>query len=431
MTRPRTFNVTLSLLLLAAVPAPADSIAIPRRSKATEEELRKDLEKVKDVGLDQADAARLFAMVEDGSKKKVDIKPDIGITFYGQNVSRLGKAGLPWKSFTDATLGRDDAESMNVLSTELRDALTKSATRTDPRPDAGKVRSHLFGKNKNAAEWKTARALPPLMQLMQAESEPVRSLLIEFLADIDGKEATAAIAQRAIFDLSSAIREKAVAALAKRTDRDYWPVLADGLRYPWAPAADHAAEAIAALRVESRLSDLVDLLKEPDPNITFTEGKRTMVREVVRLNHMSNCLVCHAPSQSTSQLLRGRVPSPGEAPPPLYYRDTKGVFVRADVSYLRQDFSVVQPVLKAGKWPGHQRYDYFVLKRPATFAESEKGLKSGFTPRTDLPDESKLTSNVATYPQRDAVLFALKEITKADAGKSYDQWAKYLKDRKR
>lgn len=430
MSAPRTIFALLTLAV-AAGSAAADSITVPRRSKVSEEELRKDLEKAKDVGLDQSAAARLHAIVEDANKKKFDVKPDVGITFYGNNVSRLGKAGLPWKSVPDATLGRDDAESMNVLSTQLRNALTASATRTDPRPDASIVRSNLFKENKNEAEWKTARAVPPLMQLLQAEGEPVRVLLIDFLSDIDGREATVAIAQRAIFDLSPSVREKAVTALAKRPDREYWQVLADGVRYPWAPAADHAAEAIATLRVESRLPDLVEMLKEPDPNITFVEGKRTMIREVVRLNHMANCLVCHAPSQSTSQMLRGRVPSPGEAPPPLYYHDTKGVFVRADVSYLRQDFSVVQPVLKAGKWPGQQRYDYFVLKRPATFAESEKGLKSGFTPRTDLPDESKLSSNPETFPQRDAVLFALKEITKADVGKSYAQWVKYLKNRKR
>jgi hypothetical protein len=142
-------------------------------------------------------------------------------------------------------------------------------------------------------------------------------------------------------------------------------------------------------------------------------------------------MVCHAPAVSKSELLRGRVPSPGEDPPPLYYRDTRGTFIRADVTYLRQDYSVVQPVPSPGKWPGQQRYDYFILKRPATSAEVSKGAKTGLRPRTDLDDQPKLSTYVETYPQRDAVLFALRELTKANAGTTHDEWQKYLKDRGR
>jgi len=43
--------------------------------------------------------------------------------------------------------------------------------------------------------------------------------------------------------------------------------------------------------------------------------------------------------------------------------------------FLRQDFSVVQPVAKPGKWPGNQRYDYFMRKRPLTAIEFKQFTK--------------------------------------------------------
>ena len=65
-----------------------------------------------------------------------------------------------------------------------------------------------------------------------------------------------------------------------------------------------------------------------------------------------------------------RVPSPDEPLPPLsslaYYespgRDVP--LIRANETYLRQDFSVTQPVEDSGPWPGFQRYDYLVTEQP-------------------------------------------------------------------
>ena len=61
---------------------------------------------------------------------------------------------------------------------------------------------------------------------------------------------------------------------------------------------------------------------------------------------------------------------PSEAPPPggptsPQYYDGDGIFVRADVTYLRQDFSVMQSVENPGKWPALQRFDFLVRIRPA------------------------------------------------------------------
>lgn len=128
-----------------------------------------------------------------------------------------------------------------------------------------------------------------------------------------------------------------------------------------------------------------------------------MVREMVKINHMSNCVLCHAPSHSAEDLVRGRVPIPGEEPPPGYYQANNGLFVRAEITYLRQDFSVMQPVATPNKWPTHQRFDYVVRTRKA------------------IPTEVKLFKQLqadkkagSPYPQQEAILFAIRELTRRD-----------------
>src|SRR5262249_13168135 len=162
---------------------------------------------------------------------------------------------------------------------------------------------------------------------LQAENAPIRSVMVDLLANIEGKSASIALAQRALFDLSPEVRQKAVEALAARPPEHFRQVLLDGFRYPWPAVAGHAAEAIVALRLKDRAPALVDLLKERAPRLPVPvetkKGKEPayIVRELVRMNHLCNCMVCHAPSQSKEDLVRGRVPVPGEDPPPLYYAE--------------------------------------------------------------------------------------------------------------
>ena len=98
------------------------------------------------------------------------------------------------------------------------------------------------------------------------EDTPLRQMLVELLADIEGKAATIALAQRAVFDVSPEVRGQAVEALASRPKTDVRPVLTSALRYPFAPVADHAAEALAALRDEEAVPQLVGMLRLPDPS---------------------------------------------------------------------------------------------------------------------------------------------------------------------
>jgi hypothetical protein len=103
------------------------------------------------------------------------------------------------------------------------------------------------------------------------------------------------------------------------------------------------------------------------------------------------------------------VPSESAPLPPLfsiaYYSDAeRGEIVRADVTYLRQDFSLVLPVSEPGQWPKMQRFDFLIRQRDAFPWELEKEW-----------------SNI-DYPQRYAVLRALRAITSRDFGLESEAW---------
>jgi hypothetical protein len=255
-------------------------------------------------------------------------------------------------------------------------------------------------------------ALATLLQMLQVEDAPVRLLLVRELAKVKGSGATAALAKRALVDLSPKVRAAAVASLKTRPADQYVPVLLQGLRYPFAPIADQAAVALRTLKPEGAVPKLVDLLDQPNPSVPVLDAKtkKWSVRELVRLNHMRNCLLCHAPSAGPKDgLVRGAVPTPGKPLPPAYYQSITGDFVRADITFLRQDFSVNMPVKSATPWPDEQRFDF--VTRVRIFKPDE------------LP---KVAEKPGNYPQREAVLYALRGLTEKDAGDSSGQWREML-----
>jgi hypothetical protein len=317
----------------------------------------------------------------------------------------------------DCHLGKEASENLQVLSRKLRVYITESVPKDgiDTRPDATVLRRKMFsGSDAERGDWKQPEAIPTLMQLLQAEDKPLRLLLVEVLAGVKCREASAALAQRALFDLSGEVREAAVAALKDRPREEYRDLLLKGLRYPWAAVADHAAEALVALKDGDSLSMLVELLDRPDPSAPFVKGtieQETVVREVVRVNHFKNCVLCHAPSADQNDLVRGLTPDPKKPLPPrfspAYYTANTGMFVRADITYLKQDFAAQQPVARPDVWPTNQRFDYLVRTRPATMRDIEIASRK---------------APMASYPQRESVLFALRELTGKDAGLSADAW---------
>ena len=101
-----------------------------------------------------------------------------------------------------------------------------------------------------------------------------------------------------------------------------------------------------------------------------------VVRELVRVNHHRNCLLCHAPGNTgnvSPDTLTAEVPVPGQplTPPSSGYDSTQQeILVRLDVTYLRQDFSALQPVADANPWPEMQRFDFLVRTRTLTDEEA-------------------------------------------------------------
>jgi hypothetical protein len=186
------------------------------------------------------------------------------------------------------------------------------------------------------------------------------------------------------------------------------------------------------------------LLSLPDPAVPQLVRKHWVVREMVALHHVSSCLVCHPPVLLGTEVVQGvdpfvtttqqaAVASRGVAAGGHNYARRAGsasirgassgpvpALIRGDVTYLRQDFSVTLPgapaVAPAPPGAGAapvviqqgRRFDFVVRRRPLTPAEQRRWEKNGEV-RT-------------SYPQRDAVLFALRELTGQDAGNETLAW---------
>jgi hypothetical protein len=312
---------------------------------------------------------------------------------------------LPLRMGVDCKLPQSSARILEDRSRKLRDRLFRNS---DPAGIRRLLRADQPGT------WDVPDAVPTLLQILQAERPEVRLVLVELLSRIRGPEASRALASRAVFDVSQEVRHAALKELEYRPITEYRDVLIGGLRYPWPAAADFAATALIALRIESAVPELVNLLKAPSPSApmkVIEDGTAVhYAREMVRINHAQNCIVCHAISFDDSQLVRAAVPSRKKPLPPAfspeYYRPAAGdLFVRADVTYLRQDFSLPQHVNDAGNWPDTQRFDYCVRLRLLSDGEWKKMSKAIFP-----------------YPQRDSVLFALRELTGEEFGDDRIAW---------
>jgi hypothetical protein len=87
------------------------------------------------------------------------------------------------------------------------------------------------------------------------------------------------------------------------------------------------------------------------------------------------------------------------------------LWIRADVAYLRQDFSIMQqPVLgiTGVALPANERTDYLVRERPLT----EKEIRV----------QKARSRSAKPSAQRDALLFALRELAGKNLGSSFDDW---------
>jgi hypothetical protein len=214
-----------------------------------------------------------------------------------------------------------------------------------------------------------------LTQIYGPQTAERRENLASRLNAVDHPASTRALARAAVFDFDKHVRIAAVKGLKNRAKEDYTEILMAGLGHPWEIAARNAAVAIGQLQRQDLVPQLVAFLSQPDPREPYEEKVNgepvTMVRELVKLNHHRNCLLCHPPPDNANQMPGGVfavVPTPGESfpmpsPGNPYGSIPSEVMVRADVTYLRQDFSIMQSVGNAHPWPEMQRFDFFVRTR--------------------------------------------------------------------
>lgn len=367
--------------------------------RTTTEEFEERLHNVPQIGIDrsmdQETSVKIFQLA---SKKEHPIEEFIH--------SRSELSGLPFRLGRSCLASRDRVSELQQFGTQVKRYL--------PSIEQGHIdlTSDRYSMN-------TSRVIPAIHQVLQAEASGSRTELVKLCSLIESPEAISVLAKRAIFDQSRYVREKALDALKNQDPETYTEILIDGLRYPFSPVVENAAIAIVDLKRTDLIPELRAVLEEPDPTDpqVGVGDERYFVRELVRVNHFSNCTLCHAPSTNASDQARGLVPRYGEPIPVTYYQTNSpnAAFVRADVTYLRQDFSVSEVVEKPGKWPSVQRFDYLVrtrqLKKDEIYNwEKKKNLDANATSKFKIP-----------------IIHALRRLHEADYGDQLSAWKENLK----
>jgi hypothetical protein len=395
--RPLLLSASAFLLLAgglavfaAAPPArvrPGRTAAFTPRQHA-EAEMLAQLETVAPVDLDTVPRTShmLWLQAEDEHRRKKERNPVFTGPLLHVARGRSDLRGLPFLPAEGALLKGIRALALDFLSRQVHSFHTERAAealfKERKRPWKGPSAEARFKQSLAKRKWlRTEEAVPALVQLLQVEGPALRRYLLELLANNRSKLATAALVQRAVLDLSPAIREAAVAALKKRPPADVRLALLAALRQPWGPAADHAALALVALADVQAILPVQRMLDQADPSGPAPDRRNNLVlTELVRVNHLRNCLLCHAPSLDRSDPLRAKIPVPEMPLPDSYGGDETGHFVRADVTLLRPDFSAMHRVDRPGKWPAVQRFDYLLRTRALTAREEAAWERKARTP---------------------------------------------------
>src|ERR1022692_508620 len=142
----------------------------------------------------------------------------------------------------------------------------------------------------------TDHGVAALSQILGPERPTLRTGLVQRLALSNSPEATRTIARAAIFDASGEVRTAAIKAMKNRPAEESSAILMHGIRYPLPIIAKRTAQAMLALDRRDLLPQLVSFLDEPAPGdpveTKLNEENVCVVREVVRINHHRNCLLC-------------------------------------------------------------------------------------------------------------------------------------------
>ena len=417
---------------VAATKPPAARV-FKRRDRASEEALRDQLTLAPEIGIGRS-GGQLVRAYTTRTRVSMTVSGEGGLadaSVLRETIPAV--ATLPLRLGSQAQTNPKAAATLGSLSRKLHAYLDAAApagpdgNRSSPALVAQALRREKRGKR---PEWLRPEAIPTMLQLLMFEDTAVRRMLVEMLADIPGSAATVALARRAVFDLDPEIRAEAVRALKGRQAADSRPVFLAALHYPWPPAADHAAEALAALEDKGAIPALVTLLKEPDPAAPRKISREGyVVQELVRAKHIGNCLLCHPPALTGNEPVQGQDPvntvparAPGRGGGAGWSGGGSGggsgaanrvpLLIRADIVFLRQDFSVQLPALNMpavqGAVPAF-RFDFLVRTRRLTKQD---------TVRLNQP------RGETSYPQRESVLFVLRELTGQNPGPATEDWVR-------
>jgi hypothetical protein len=274
-----------------------------------------------------------------------------------------------------------------------------------------------------------------MMQVLGPEGLQMRLEMVNYLKTISTVESTQALASLAVFAEEDQIRQPAIDALKGRRDQDYSDILVRGLNYPWPAVAENASNAIVKLNRKDLIPQLVSTLERSDPRAPEAKDGKLVVREMVKVNHLRNCMLCHPPrsgdqniniqafdGKAGHQPLLAQVPIPNQ-PLPVSPGNGGGygqftvpdTLVRFDVTYLRQDFSVMLPVGDHQPWPQMQRFDFLVRTREIT----EKDAQT-------YRDLLRPAGAGDLSPYQRAAVVALRGLTGRDAAPNAPAWRELL-----
>ena len=300
---------------------------------------------------------------------------------------RTDLRGLPFLMGDDCRTREEQARHMGTIAAVLR-TLTSEGGRKEVLAqmevaDAlvamlAQVRLEANQPRTGNRESYQRATVAALTQILMPESEPMRVGMAKHLATIPLLESTHALARLILFSPEDSVRNAAIEGLKLRREKDYTEILMQGFRYPLPAVSKRAAEALVKLERKDLLANLIEVLESPDPRLPVTEkrdGKEvTFVREVVKVNHHQQLLAVPRAGQhgqhagwdlEGGRAVAGR--SRCRGPRKTRYHSTPpstpDIVVRLDMTYLRQDFSVMMPVSDARPWPEMQRFDFLVRTR--------------------------------------------------------------------
>ena len=325
--------------------------------------------------------------------------------------NRADLAGLPFQMGDACRLDKDRSEPFRRAVSQIRDGSQDLVSMVN-----------LVWKKPGHNKKQNQEYVAALMQMMPPEASPFALALINHLADFQESEATRALVRVALHGEREETRRAALKALEKRRDPATKEYLLKGMGYPWPEVARNSAAALVYLKAADVVPDLIKVLDRPDPRAPlskeFKGNKVTVVREVVRINHHRSCLLCHPPGNTKDvkqdDILVGAVPNPGEPLSPSFYMpNAPDIVVRADITYLRQDFSRMQKVPDAAPWPPMQRFDFLVRTRILNEVEARIS-------------QAEFARQEPNSPYRQAAVFALRGLTGRDAEPTAAAWRKAL-----